>query len=360
MVNLTLSSVNGLRDTVALSTANVPTGIGTVLGKSIVVLGPPFVTVSLELSASSTMLQGDYYSFDVNAITSHGLSRAEKIYVDVTQPVFSFSTNPSLLSLGTGSAGNTSLFFYPFSSFAGTIDLIAMFTLQPPGATLPLLSLSPVSVPLSSFGAKGSTLTVTTSTSTSSGFYRILVVGTARSSPDLRESILIELRIGLGFELTAQPQFPVVNQCSSGSVTVTVTSVQGFAGPVMVTSTWDVFSPSLRPILNPTSRTVMVAPGSPGNYNLSFTATLDNYPSSDYSVDLTGTSGYQMNITSFRITVQTIAGAPGLTLPGLDPALYLLVGAVILASVAIIVVLKRRAGKESLPETADFPNRPSR
>jgi len=123
------------------------------------------------------MLQGDYYSFDVNATTSHGLSHAAMIYVDVTQRVFSFSANPSFLSLGTGSTGNISLFFYPFSGFADTIDLIAMFTLQPPGVTLPTLSLSPVSVPPSSSGAKGSTLTVTTSTSTSSGFYRILVSG---------------------------------------------------------------------------------------------------------------------------------------------------------------------------------------
>ena len=127
----------------------------------------------------------------------------------------------------------------------------------------------------------------------------------------------------------------------------------------MVTSIWDTFSPSLRPILNPTSRTVMVAPGSPGNYSLSFAATLDSYPSSDYSVDLTGTSGYQMNITSFRITVQTIVGAPGFTLTRLDPLLYLLAGAVVVAAVAIIVVLKRRAGEDSLPETADFSNRPA-
>jgi len=100
----------------------------------------------------------------------------------------------------------------------------------------------------------------------------------------------------------------------------------------------------------------MVAPGSPGNYSLSFTATLDSYPSSDYSVDLTGTSGYQMNITSLSITVQTIAEAPGFTLTGLDPVLYLVAGAVVLAAVAIIVVLKRRTGKESLPETTDFSN----
>ncbi len=273
MVNLTLFSVNGLRDTVALSTANVPAGISTVFGKSIVALGSPLVTVSLEVSASATMLQGDYYSFDVNATTSHGLSHSEMIYVDVTQRAFSFSANPSFLSLGTGSTENISLTFYPVSGFADTIDLIATFSLQPPGAALPLLSLSPVSVPPSSFGAKGSTLTVTTSTSTSSGFYRILLVGTARTSPDVRVSILVELRVGSGFELIAQPQFPVVNQCSSGSVTVTVTSVQG---------------------------------------SLSFAATLDSYPSSDYSVDLTGTSGYQMNTTCFRITVQTMAGAPGL------------------------------------------------
>jgi hypothetical protein len=37
--------------------------------------------------------------------------------------------------------------------------------------------------------------------------------------------------------------------------------------------------------------------------------------------------------------------------------LYLLAGAVVVDAMAIIVVLKRRTGKESLPEIADFANR---
>jgi len=53
-----------------------------------------------------------------------------------------------------------------------------------------------------------------------------------------------------------------------------------------------------------------------------------------------------------------MAGAPGLAPLGLDPALYLLAGAVVLA-VAIIVVLKRRTGKKSTRETADSSNRPA-
>lgn len=347
-VALLLLSILGLRDSLTISALNVPNGITVAISKTLVEVTPPALPgspLNITITASANMLQGDYYFFDVNVTSSHGLSHQSRVYVDVTQRKFSLIANPAYFSLPLGATGNFGFFVVPFSGFSDTIDLSSTFLVNPPGAKLPLITESPVSVPSTAFGfdRAGSNFTVATNSSTTPGYYKLRITGTDHSNQSLAGSLLMDIRLGPGFIISAQPQFPEVTQCSTHSIPVTVNSVQGFSGQVRVTSTWDTFSLDPRPSASPISQTVTVTPESLGTYSLSVTANSANTANISYTLILTGTSGSQNNLTGVPITVLPASSLTGQTSEGLSPGFYIVAAVTaILAVVPPFLMARKR------------------
>lgn len=347
-VGLLFFSIFGLRDSLTISAVNIPNGITVAISKTMVDVTSPALPgspVNITITASANMLQGDYYFFDVNATSSHGVSHQSRVYVDVTQRKFSLIANPGFLSLPLGAASNFGLFVTPFSGFSDTVDLSSTFLVNPPGAKLPLITESPVSVPSTALGfdRAGSNFTVATNSSTTPGYYKLRITGTDHSNQSIAGSLLMDIRIGPGFIISPKPQFPEVTQCSTQSIPITVNSVQGFSGQVRVTSTWDTFALDPRSSASPISQTVTVTPESPGTYSLSVTANSAITANTSYTLILTGTSGFQNNLTGVPIAVLPASSSTGQISEGLGPGYYIVAAvSAILAVVPPVLMARKR------------------
>src|SRR5438309_5939854 len=261
---ITVAPVGSFTGTVALSVSVASSGLSCSLSPNSVVLSGS-QTSTLSCSGSS----GNYTATVTG--TSGSLSHIVAVTFAITD--FSISANPTGVSVLVNTSGSSTVTVSPVNGFAGTVTL-EVFT----NSTNLSCTVSPTSV---TGGSGTSTLSCQGSPF---GNYLATVIG---SSGVLSHSADVMFAVG-DFDLSVSDATPVVAEGTSGSVTVTVTSLNGFSGTVNLVLTNKTSVPPGYPqpsfSLTPTSIT-----GS-GTATITIVVGPRVYPST-YQIQVNGTSG---------------------------------------------------------------------
>jgi PKD repeat protein len=294
--SIQVNSQNGFTGFVTLSTIT-PVGLTALLSNPVLELPPGSnVFSSLTVTASRNTPQGNY-TITVTAF-SNGLTRSGILHVMVRTPPpdFSISAFPSSLAIPRGSSGTSTITLMALNGFNGAVTLSA--TASPSG---PALTLGPANVLL--FNASVSTLTIIATNATFAGSYVITVAATSSTVSHTMSIILVVTQ-------PPQPDFTLSTFASSLAVpagtnagtSVTLSSINGFAGTVMLTVS--VFPTGFNgepiPFLSPSS-VVLTASGTASS-SLTI-STFSTTPQQSWTVTVSGTSGAVSHFTSLTLLV---------------------------------------------------------
>jgi hypothetical protein len=171
----------------------------------------------------------------------------------------------------------------PTNGFTGIVD----FTVSgsPSGASV---SFNPPSVNTSG----SSTMTVTTSASTPTGAYQLIITGASGSLQRTTSVTLVVANPSADFSLSATPSSRSVRRNQSATYTVTVTPLDGFTGAVTFSGAGLPGGASAS--FNPTSVT--------GSGTTTMTVTAGN-PRGAFTLTIAGTSGSLQHNTAVTLTV---------------------------------------------------------
>jgi uncharacterized membrane protein len=287
---ITLTSVNGFNGTLTL-TSNAPSGISvSLLSQTLTLRSGGTNSTTLNVSVPSTTPTG-FYSVTVTG-TNGTISHSVGISVQVVGPDFSVSAQPTLVTVPQGKSGVSTITLASLAGFAGTVNLSVYGSLA--------ASFSKTSVTLSSGGTASSNLTISGFTNYP-GYYYLTV--TAFSGTVAHYMTIIANVTGPDFRISAKPGNLTIAEGKSGFSTITLTGIEGFSGPILLSSSNYYyysarFETSLTPSsvnLNSTLTTVTAS------LNVTVPATL--VPGSFNYVVVTGTNGILSHTIYVPVTV---------------------------------------------------------
>jgi len=228
-----------------------------------------------------------YSGWEIHSVSAWRLS-------STTKTDFGLTMNPEILSVAQGSSTTGTLTINSLDNFSGTVTLSVSVT--PTIANTTSVSLNPASASIAPGGSATSILTVHASQSAPvSNYWAIRLKGT---SGNVTHTLLITLAITRpppDFSLSASPSSLIVSIGSTGTSTITLTSLYNFTGTVGLTAS---VSPadttaSLSPV-NPTASfnpaSVSLGANGTGMSTLSVSASLLTTPGT-YTVAITSNSG---------------------------------------------------------------------
>lgn len=283
---VTLTSRDTFFGTIGLTT-NTPASIRADVNPSSVTLISGGTTSStLNVTVSSPTVPGTYM---VNVTgTSEFLTHTTTITV-VAGRDFGIASDPAELTLTPDSSETSIITLTSFASFAGTVDLTGSVS---PGVLG--FSLSPQTVSLSGVESATVLLAVNASAATPAGVYTITVKAASDSTT---HSVPITVSV-VDFSITVSNTNLILQQGSSVTTTISLTSINGFAGDVNLTAASS--TNALSQLLNATMLTLK--PSGPRIATLTVNAA--SAPTGTYTVSITGTSGSLARSISMSITVQ--------------------------------------------------------
>ncbi len=238
---------------------------------------------------------------------------------------FSISSNPSSLTVAQGASGSSTLTVTSLSTFSGPVSLSAN---SPNGITA---TPNPPSVTVSPGGSAMSTLTVTAGTAVAGGVYTVTVTGMSASTTETT-TVTVTV-IAPDFTIAANPSSLTTIQGSSGTSTITITSIDGFSGTVALSAAVSPAGPSA----SITPGSLALSSGGTGTATLTvstFTGAYSSTATGSYTVTITGTSGSLSHPATVSVTVNSSNSSP---LGAGNIPVSVLIG-VIAAAVAVIVV----------------------
>lgn len=214
-------------------------------------------------------------------------------------PDFTIASTPASQNLAQGSLATFNVDMTSLGGFAGSVTLSATIS---PTASNTSIALNPVAVSLFT-GSGTSRLTLSADLATPTGSYGLTVNGT---SGRLSHAVVVFVTVtpppSPDFAITATPFALTINAGSSGASTILVTSLNGFAGTVTLTTTvLPVVSNGPALTLNPTI--VTLAGGGTQGSSLVVT-TVGNTPRIDYTILVVGTSGSVSHSFVISLTVR--------------------------------------------------------
>jgi PKD repeat protein len=248
---------------------------------------PTSVFLSPESSANSTctFASSAPNSYTVTITASNGpLSHTATITVEVGG--FTISASPTTVNIQAGGSGTSSITVLSVAGFMGMINFSTYAS--PTGLTA---SISPASIGLSPGGLGSSTLTISSSTI---GAYAVTVTGTSGSST---HSVTITVNVQ-DFTLAVNPSSLSLAAGTTGTITVSIASMAGFAGTV---SLFAVCTPG-GPKLSLSSSSVPLSSGGFGTSTLTV-RTLHKTPPGTYTITITATSGSLIHTATVVLTV---------------------------------------------------------
>ena len=250
-----------------------------------------------------------------------------KFVVKAPTPDFTVNANPTSIGpVNPRVNGTSTITVAPTNGFSGTV----MLTVSPSSGLN--ATLNPTSIPAASGTA---TLTVN---STRAGSYSVIVTGTGSSGT---HSATVTVTVVIpDFKIAISSPSLTVAPGSSGSLTVTLTSLNGFSGAILLASTVSSSGPQVT--FNPVSVTLSSAGSATSTLSVS-TMSSGAYSApvatGNYNVNVTGTSGLLVHFAELALTIGSSSGAGAL-----PPAA--IIGGGIAAALAIIGVavfaLRRR------------------
>ncbi len=244
-----------------------------------------------------------------------------------TTPDFTITANPTAIGpLNTRVSGTSTITVAPTNGFSGAVTLSAA-----PSSGLNT-SILPSSIP---GGSGTATLSVN---STRPGSYSVTVTGTG--SPGSHFTTVTATVVVPDFKITLSSSSLTVAPGSSDTLTVTLTSLNGFSGTVSLTSTLS--SPGPQVTFSPTSvllsssgsmsSTLSLSAASAGAYSTSVSQ-------GNYSVNVTGTSGSLVHSAILSLTVGSSSGAGALPTSAI---IGIGIASAIVVVAAILYFLRRR------------------
>jgi len=282
---VTVTPTGGFTGTVTFSASGLPAG-------ATASFTPPSVTTSgsstMTVTTASTTPTG---SFPLTITgTSGTLSHTASVTLVVNAPVvgdFSIAATPASATVTAGNGTSYTATVTGAGGFAGVVNFSASGL--PAGASA---SFNPTSVT----GSGSSTMSVTTSTTTPAGTYTLTITGTSGS---LAHSTTVTLVVNPApvpdFTISASPATLTVPRSSSGSYTVTISGINGFAGTVSLSVTG--LGTRVTASFNPTSVT--------GSGTSTLTVNVGRKAAiGDRILTITGTSGALTHSTNVTLTIQ--------------------------------------------------------
>ena len=304
--SLTIPRGSNSNSTVSITSLNNFAGSVTLSATPPPSWSPPFfgvnpVTVSAGATSTSKLTiyvpagtSTGTYGVTVTASNSSTFSRSTNIAVTVPAPSFTVSASPTPLTINSGSSGVSTITVAGSNGFSGTVSLAATV---PPGRATTILSST--SVMLSSTVASAtSMLTV----SSALGSFNVTVTATNGATS---HSILVMVS-GPDFSIATSSATVSVNQGSSATLNVTLSSVNGFSGSVVLSASSSSGGPPVT--VSPTNLQVPSSgsvtakltvtasasgayspPVSPGSYTITLNATMGSLSHAE-TIPLTVTS----------------------------------------------------------------------
>lgn len=207
---------------------------------------------------------------------------------------FSVSVSPTARTVQQGTSGTVSVTVASTGSFASAVTLSASGL--PSGVTA---SFSPNPVTPAAGGTVSSTLTLTASGTAATGTFTVTVTGTSgATSRTASLSLTVSAAPAPSFNLSASPGSVSVTQGTSGSTTVTATSVNGFASAVSLSASG--LPAGVTASFSPSS--VTPPSGGTASSTLTFSASATAATGTS-TVTITGTSGTLTRTTTVSLTV---------------------------------------------------------
>ncbi len=249
----------------------------------------------------------------------------------VQGPDFTVSSNPSSLTIPQGSNDNSTVTVASLGNFAGPITLSA--APSPSGPTT-IFSVNPVMVPAA--GTATSKLTISIPAATSPGSYSVTVTGkNSTVTHTASVSLTVTSSASPDFTVSSNPTSLTIAQGSSGTSTITVTSINGFSGTVNLAAAVSPTGPQVS--VSPTS--VILSFGGSPTSSLTVSATSSGLYSpavstGSYTVTVTGTGSSLSRSASVSLTVGSTSSPP----PGVGSLPTSLIIGVIVAAVAAVAV----------------------
>jgi uncharacterized membrane protein len=217
----------------------------------------------------------------------------------VFMPDFSLSPTPASLTILVGSSATSGFTLTSLEGLTGSVTLSST-----PSGTGLTSSLSSTTVALIPTKTGSSTLTITVSQGAQPGSYTVTVTGTA-SVGVLTQSHRVAIQVFVptpDFTISAQPNGLSVVIGSSSTSTITLTSILGFTGTVVLQAT--IINPPRTnpPTLSPSPASVMLTSGGTSTSTLTISAAA-NTPLGSYSAIINGTAGSLFHTLTFNFTV---------------------------------------------------------
>ncbi len=267
----------------------------------------------------------------------HPTTMVGNFIVQPPGPDFGVSSNPSSLTILQGSNANSTITATSLNNFAGSITLSSSPS-SPLGLITSSFSVNPVTVPAG--GTAKSNFTISVPANTSPGSYGLTVTG-SNTTTSRNTSVSVTV-IAPDFTIVSNPSSLNILQGSSGTTTITLSSLYGFSGTVSLTSALSSSGPQVT--FSPTS--VAVPPSGSISSTLSVSAASSGGYSTpvsqgSYTVTVTGTSGSLVHSATLTLIVGSSSGVGAL------PSVAIIGGAiaVAIAVVAGIVYVLRRKPK---------------
>ena len=181
---------------------------------------------TLTLYVASSAQSGTYY-FAITA--SNTTTRCVVGSINVLVPDFEISSDPTSRSIKQGESTEYTITAESVAGFSGTVSLTKSWvTTTPSGITA---DFDTTSIALTAYGSGQAILSITTTSSATTGTHKLRVTGTSGTKT---HSVDVQLTVSTGanFTLSVQPASQTVNRGTSQTFTVTVTSIGGFNKPV--------------------------------------------------------------------------------------------------------------------------------
>ncbi len=219
---------------------------------------------------------------------------------------FSVSTSSNSVAVPQGSAGTVSITAASLNHFSGDVSVTATITTS---ANAPGLTISQSSVKLTPEATASLSVTVSTTSSTTIGYYNITVQGKTNS---LAHSITISAHVTPppppptpDFYIYSNTSTLTTTQGTTISATLTISSVLSYSGNVALTAlVYPSGINSPRVSLNLTSLFLPAA----GTNTTTFIVNAYNSTVGYYSVVITGTSGSLTHTVSIALSVTAFTG----------------------------------------------------
>jgi len=214
-------------------------------------------------------------------------------------PDFYIAVTPASAIVSQGSFVSLTVQLSSLNSFAGSVNLNATTS---PMITNATIALNPASASLLT-GSASSTLTITIPLTAQVRTYSIMITGTSgRLYHEITAIVQVNLPPAPDFQLSANPASMNLTQGTSGTSTITLTSIGGFSGIVDLTVT-STPSSSSSPMLSVNPNRVTVLAGATTNVVLTI-STSGTTARGSYSIVVQGIDGNLSNTVTVTLRVQ--------------------------------------------------------